>query len=163
MSGTAAIIQFIGIGSGYCAVTVDEPASKPLPQEVVILRIAEVTDIMEKQLLQNAANPWNYDVLETPIGRDNMVQSVAILLRNSKLAEIPNAGKALNALQEVSRIATASSGPLTKEEYLAMARQYEATREELRLVFGALPKERQDEAKAIARSLRAADEERMRR
>ena len=71
------------------------------------------------------------------LGRGDVVKSVSLLLSNSDLAVIPNAGKAADALQPIKRIAKAGKGPLTRSEYLAMARQYRVARTELQHVLGA--------------------------
>ena len=65
------------------------------------------------------------------LGRGDVVKSVSLLLGNSDLAAIPNAGKAADALQPIKRIAEAGKGPITRNEYLAMARHYKAARSEL--------------------------------
>ena len=53
------------------------------------------------------------------------------------------------------------TGDMTKGDYLAVAKQYEAAREDLRRAFESMPQEEQAEGKVVVRRLRAKDEERM--
>eukprot|EP00746_Dinoflagellata_sp_MGD_P058879 gnl/MRDRNA2_/MRDRNA2_251520_c0_seq1.p1 gnl/MRDRNA2_/MRDRNA2_251520_c0~~gnl/MRDRNA2_/MRDRNA2_251520_c0_seq1.p1 ORF type:complete len:282 (-),score=57.44 gnl/MRDRNA2_/MRDRNA2_251520_c0_seq1:41-886(-) len=163
--GAHASFMVMGIIGGLREALADERSGDGggLPQAAVVLRIAEVTSIMEKQLRQSAT----FDVqqrmeMNIPIiGRSNMAMSVDILLRNSKLESIPNSAPAVRALREVTRIAEANEGPLNKDEFLAMARQYEIARQELRATFESMPKEQQEQGRAIARGLFVEDQKRM--
>ena len=82
------------------------------------------------------------------IRREDMLQSVSAMLRNSDLAAIPGGGEAADALASISGIAQAGAGPLSPDELVAIAGQYGATQAELQRVFEALPLAEQDQGRA---------------
>ena len=82
------------------------------------------------------------------IRREDMVQSANVMLTNSGLATIADADEAASALRSISSVAEAGEGPLSGDEFVAIADHYATARAECRRVFKALPREQQDEAKA---------------
>lgn len=109
----------------------------------VLLQLVSHTAMMEGMLrqqnkdLQDVAKPRhislvtkNRPVIRTKgpvIRREEMLQSVSVMLRNSDLAAIPGGGEAAAALASISGIAEAGEGPLTPDELVAIAGQYGAT------------------------------------
>ena len=138
-------------------------AADTLPPAALMLRVAEVTDYQEA-LLRRAASytdeERNREGLD--FGRPQMAMSTDILLKNTKLSSLPGCAEAALTLGGVKRIASVGEGALTSEELLLMAGQYAKARDELRIVFEALPAEEQATAKTITRRLRAQDDERKR-
>jgi hypothetical protein len=67
-----------------------------------------------------------------------MPQSIGVLLKKSKLEEIPKSGPAVQILREIARIAEKGNGALTAEELKQMAEAYNKARDELRIVFQVL-------------------------
>mmetsp|Transcript_48082 Transcript_48082/g.57986 ORF Transcript_48082/g.57986 Transcript_48082/m.57986 type:complete len:250 (+) Transcript_48082:119-868(+) len=93
------------------------------------------------------------------IQRTDLTKSVDIMVKNSKLGTIaPNAAVTLTG---IPRVLAASGGDMSKEEYLAVGRFYEAAREDLKRAFEGLSENEQTEGRSIVRRLRARDEERM--
>lgn len=140
-------------------------ARTALPAAAVVLRVAETTALMEDELRQSAVLSEQQRIESgiPLIGRRYVVNSVDILLRNSKLASVPRTGAAVEALREVARIAERGAGALSSEEYLAMAGQCKAAREQLGgRVFELMPRWQRDEGRAVQERIRAADQERMR-
>lgn len=141
---------------------------KPLTSAAVILQVAENTAAMQQILMKSASDMDELTVQERsekgrpPIGRSELKASVDLLLRNSKLATIPNAREAADTLRGVKAIADTGNGSLQRDELTAMAKQYARAGEELQKVFEAMPAEEQAEGKAITRELRAARNERVR-
>lgn len=135
-----------------------------LPAAAVLLRAAEVTAVQEALLRRSAAATEQQRLDDgLLVGRQDMIMSVDILVRNTKLERVPNAGAAVAALQGIKRIAEVSGeGPLRDTELLAMARQYEAAREELRAVFELMPTRERERGLELVRKLRAQDDERLR-
>ena len=130
----------------------------------MLLQLVSHTAMMEGMLrqqykdLQDVAKPRhislvtkNRPVIRTKgpvIRREEMLQSVSVMLRNSDLAAIPDGGEAAAALASISGIAEAGEGPLTPDELVAIAGQYGATQAELQRVFEALPLAEQDQGRA---------------
>lgn len=85
------------------------------------------------------------DAGKVVISRADVVQSAAVMLTNSNLADIPGAEEAATALRSISSIAEEGEGPLSGDELRAMADHYAACREECRKVFEALPGARQND------------------
>mmetsp|Transcript_8182 Transcript_8182/g.18292 ORF Transcript_8182/g.18292 Transcript_8182/m.18292 type:complete len:127 (+) Transcript_8182:328-708(+) len=94
--------------------------------------------------------------------RGDMKMSVTILLRNSKLASVPNAEACVGSLRGIEKIADASEGPLSSVELIAMAQQYQAARDELKAVFERLPEGEREEGRKVARQLRTEEQAQMR-
>lgn len=90
-----------------------------------------------------------------PISRSEMSQTVEIMLQASQLSTLPNGGEAAESLRGVKLIASVGQGELTKEEYLAMAKQYTRTNSELKKLFDALSPEQQEEGRAVVRKMQA--------
>ena len=95
------------------------------------------------------------------IGRGDMIKSVDVMITNSKLETLPNGEETAMTLRAIQFTAKLGKGPLERDEYLIMARQYAAAREEMRRGFESLTPEEQAEGKAFAREIRARDEARM--
>ena len=93
------------------------------------------------------------------IERGDMIQSIEVMITNSKIDTI--AREASGTLRAVQLTAKSGKGPLSSDEYLAMAKLYAAAREDLRRAFEAFTAEQQDEGKALVRRLRAQDDARM--
>ena len=68
--------------------------------------------------------------------RSDMRQSIDVLLQKTKLGSIPKSEAAVGTLRGIQRIAELGEGPLGTGELLAIARQYEAARDELKVVSG---------------------------
>lgn len=135
-----------------------------LPAAATLLRAAEVTAVQEDLLRRSAAateqQRFDDGLL---VGRQDMIMSVEILIRNAKLERVPNTGAAVAALQGVKRIAeVGGTGLLGQPELLAMARQYAAAREELRAAFERMPERERERGLQVVRRLRAEDEARLR-
>jgi len=93
------------------------------------------------------------------VGRGDLVQSTDLMIRNSRIAEI--APVAAMTLRGIPRIVEGGKGDMTKDEYLAVAKQYDAAREDLRRAFESMTVEEQMVGKSIVRKLRAKDEEQL--
>merc|ERR1740130_2148263 len=114
----------------------------------MLLQLVSHTAMMEGMLrqqnkdLQDVAKPRHISLVtknRPVIRREEMLQSVSVMLRNSDLAAIPGGGEAADALASISGIAQAGDGPLSPDELVAIAGQYGATQAELQRVFEALP------------------------
>ena len=120
---------------------------------------------MQEDLLRRSAAATQQQRFDDAllVGRQDMIMSVEILIRNAKLERVPNTGAAVAALQGVKRIAeVGGTGLLGQPELLAMARQYAAAREELRAVFERMPERERERGLQVVRRLRAEDEARLR-
>ena len=142
----------------------DMAADRKDGDAAMLLQLVSHTAMMEGMLrqqnkdLQDVAKPRhislvtkNRPVIRTKgpvIRREEMLQSVSVMLRNSDLAAIPGGGEAAAALASISGIAEAGEGPLTPDELVAIAGQYGATQAELQRVFEALPLAEQDQGRA---------------
>ena len=139
-----------------------------LTAAAVVLQLAENTAAMQGMLVQSAKDMTTMSESERidagmpVIRREDLVRSVDIMLRNSDLANIPKGDEAAATIYGITGIAKAGEGPLTRDECIAVARQYSAARAELKVVFDALTVEQQEEGKAITRRLRERDDERQR-
>ena len=75
-----------------------------LPAAATLLRAAEVTAVQEDLLRRSAAateqQRFDDGLL---VGRQDMIMSVEILIRNAKLERVPNTGAAVAALQGGAR------------------------------------------------------------
>jgi len=120
------------------AVGADKFKDDQVPPGVVVLRIADVTATMENLMLQAAGFLESGEGDEIVIGRVQMPQSIGVLLKKSKLEEIPNSGPAVQTLRKIVRIAEKGNGALTAEELKKMAEAYSKARDELRIVFQVL-------------------------
>ena len=151
-------LQFLGGGAAAVAVPRAVAAADSLPPAAVILRVAEVTSYQE-DLLRRAAS-YSDDDRERAgysFGRNQFVQSVDILLKNTNLAALPGCTVPALTLNEVRVIATQGSGALTTAEYLSMASRYSRARDELRVAFEAMPEKEQATGKSIVRRLTYED------
>ena len=120
------------------AVGADKFNDDQVPPGVVVLRIADVTATMENLMLQAVDFLESGAGDEIVIGRVQMPQSIGVLLKKSKLEEIPNSGPAVQTLREIALIAEKGNGALTAEELKQMAAAYNKARDELRIVFQVL-------------------------
>jgi hypothetical protein len=82
-----------------------------LPAAAILLQLASHTAVMEGMMTQSVrdmeAIPGEQERIEAGkavIRREDMVESVAVMLRNSGLADIPDATEAVNALSSISRV-----------------------------------------------------------
>lgn len=136
----------------------------------MVLQIAEQTASMEGMMKASALEMKTKGKMqrleagskgEGPgvVGRNDLLQSTDVMIKNSKIAAIAPA--AAVTLKGVARIVNDGTGDMTKGDYLAVAKQYEAAREDLRRAFESMPQEEQAEGKDVVRRLRAKDEERM--
>jgi len=135
-----------------------------LPLGAKLLRVAEVTTEFEDQMLENAnLDPKKLEEMGAMVlGRDTMVSSIEVLLRNTGITSIYEATGAVEQLRKVQQIARDGKEPeITKEEFGEMAAAYRAAREELQSAFDRLPKKDQDAAKAAIKRLDAADKARL--
>ena len=119
-----------------------------------MLRSAEDVDTLTLQQRIDAGRP--------PIGRAELRQSVEIMLQASKLASLPGGGEAASTLRGVGTVAAVGQGDISKDEYIAMAKQYSRARDELRKVFDALPAAEQEEGRAVVRQMQAVADARKR-
>jgi len=90
------------------------------------------------------------------VARGDLVQSTDVMIRNSRIAEI--APVAAMTLRGIPRIVDGGKGDMTIDDYLAVAKQYEAAREDIRRAFEGMSVEEQMVGKSIVRKLRAKDE-----
>ena len=140
------------------------PNDNRLPPGARMLRVAEVTYVMENQMLEAAALS-EQERLETgrAISRTDLSLSISILVKNSELEKISSAGDAVGALRGIARFCELGAGrPLVKEEYEAIARQYSAARDGLQSAFESLSPQDQERSRSLVRKMRAEDEARMR-
>ena len=145
------------------AEVVEESKSRGgLPSGVVVLRIADVTATMENIMLQAAEFEETGTGDGIVIGRPDMVQSIAILLKQSELEDIPRSAEAVQRLRKISLIAQLRQGPLTVEELRQMAQLYSEARDALRTVFEAFSADEQREFKQTFRKMQEVDRERIR-
>jgi len=136
----------------------------------MILQMAEQTASMEGMMKVSASDSKTKTKVQRIVAgskgegpgvvvRTDLVRSVDVMVTNSKVASFSPA--AAVSLRGISRIVNGGTGDMNQDEYLAVARQYEAAREDLRRAFESLSSEKQAEGKMIMRGLRAKDEERM--
>jgi len=136
----------------------------------MILQMAEQTASMEGMMKVSASDSKTKTKVQRIVAgskgegpgvvvRTDLVRSVDVMVTNSKVASFSPA--AAVSLRGISRIVNGGTGDMNQDEYLAVARQYEAAREDLRRAFESLSSEKQAEGKIIMRGLRAKDEERM--
>ena len=79
-----------------------EPA---LPQAAVLLRVAEVTSVMEQQMTKAAAMTGQQRLDEGfDFARGDMKMSIDILLKNTKLALIPQSDECVGTLRGIQRM-----------------------------------------------------------
>ena len=141
------------------AVAAEQPL--PLPPSAIVLEIAENTNDMRNMMLQSAKDAESMTPFQRseagrrPISRNEIAFSVDAILKNSKLATLPNGGEAADTLRGVKVIAAVGQGELTSDEYTAIAKQYKRANEELKVVFDGLPAEDQEKGREIARKRRA--------
>jgi hypothetical protein len=135
-----------------------------LPPAAVMLRIAEVTDFQEGLLRRSAglASDEERKAQNLLLGRAQLGLSVDILLKNTRLASLPGGDEPTLTLLSVKRMAQDGSGPLGGADLVRIADAYARARDELRVAFEALPAAEQQQGRAIARQLRAEDDERIR-
>ena len=142
----------------------------PLPPAAMVLQVAETTAAMQTILVQSARDVESLTEQQRkeagrwpPITRNELKQSVDVLLRSSKLATFGDAGaEAAGILNGVKLTAGAGSGVITSDEYLIMARQYEQARDALKTVFESFSEVQQAEGREAVRKLQAAYAERVR-
>ena len=138
----------------------------------MVLQMAEQTAVMEGIMRQSAKDMDTMTVQQRDeagatnagpgvVGRQDMAQSVDVMIKNSRLETLPNGLEAASKLRGIRLTAKMGQGPLEKEDYLIMAQQYAATREDLRRGFEAMTPEEQAEGKRIVRELRQRDEAKM--
>jgi len=162
------------VGAASAAVPAD---LEVVPPGVGVLRVVEVTEEMETLLYKAAAQRMpqpprsgkggfmgffspRSDVDETEeiaIERLQMQQSIDVLLKKTRIADIPNSRVAVETLQGVSLIAEEGEGALTGEELRQMAQTYAQARRDLRRLFRAFSQEEQREFKDIFRRMQKAD------
>jgi len=95
------------------------------------------------------------------IGRNDLVKSVGVMVKNSKIDSIaPAAAITLNKIPRL--LLSDIKKDMTIDEYVTVAGTYEAAREDLRKSFEQMSPEEQQEGKKMMRALRARDEEQMR-
>jgi hypothetical protein len=136
----------------------------------MVLQVAETTAAMQTILVQSARDVESLTEQQRkeagrwpPITRNELKQSVDVLLRSSKLATFGDAGaEAAGILNGVKLTAGAGSGVITSDEYLIMARQYEQARDALKTVFESFSEVQQAEGREAVRKLQAAFAERVR-
>lgn len=137
----------------------------------MILQMAEQTASMEGMMRASASEMTTKSKPERilagskglgpgVVAREDLVKSADVMITNSKIVTIAPA--AAVTLAGVKRVANGGKGDMTKEEYLQVATQYSAAREDLRRAFETMTEEDQVKGKGIMRSMRAKDEERMR-
>ena len=121
----------------------------------MLLQLVSHTAVMEGMLRQQSKDIQDcsselerIEAGKPVIRREDMLQSVSVMLRNSDLAAIPGGGEAAQALAGVSGIAEAGDGPLSPDELVVIAVQYAVTQAELQRVFEALPLAEQDQGRA---------------
>ena len=134
------------------------PPPSPSPADVtaaaMLLQLDSHTAVMEDMVRQGArdveAVPGVTERIEAGLvvlRREDLVQSARVMLENSGLAAIPGAEKAAGALRSIAGVAEAGEGPLSADEFGAIANSYAAVGKECRRVFEALPPEQQDQAR----------------
>ena len=80
-------------------------AEQPLPPGAVVLRVAEVTSIMENQMKKSAAMTGQQRLDEGfDFARGDMKMSIDILLKNTKLATIPSSEESVGTLRGIQRM-----------------------------------------------------------
>ena len=143
-----------------CANAESEPINdNSIPQGVIILRIAEVTAVMENLLLKAAHYQEDGSGEEIVIGRQQMPRSVEILIEQSRLDSVSNSDRAIQKLRSIANLAESGKGVLTARELTEMATRYSSARDELRFIFERYTVEEQQEFKAIFRRMQQIDEE----
>ena len=143
-----------------CANAESKPINdNSIPQGVIILRIAEVTAVMENLLLKAAHYQEDGSGEEIVIGRQQMPRSVEILIEQSRLDSVSNSDRAIQKLRSIANLAESGKGVLTARELTEMATRYSSARDELRFIFERYTVEEQQEFKAIFRRMQQIDEE----
>lgn len=140
----------------------------------MLLQLAEQTAAMEGIMRQSAKDIERLTLEQREsagaanqgpgvVGRRDMIMSIDIMIANSKLESIPNGAEAAGTLRAIQLTARSGKGPLSSDEYLAMAAVYRNAREvDLRRAFEAFGPEEQAEGKAIVRKASEQDLTRMR-
>ena len=146
------------------AVAVERPL--PLPPAAAVLQVAESTSSIQGMLLQSVKDMDSLTEQQRkdagrwpPITRNELKQTVDVLLANAKL---PNGSEAAGILNGVKLITNAGAGAITRDEYTIMAKQFGQTCDALKKVFDSFSEAQQAEGRAIVRKLRADDAERVR-
>jgi len=138
----------------------------------MILQMAEQTASMEGMMRASASDMQGKSRKERIeagsqgkgpglVSRNDLTQSVAVMVRNSKIATIaPKAAITLQAIPDYLSNKSPTTD-MTFDEYLTVANKYNDAREDLRIAFENMPSEDQDEGKQIVRAIRRRDMERM--
>jgi hypothetical protein len=139
----------------------------------MMLQLAEQTASMEGMMRASAADVQTQKSRKERVEagsqgtgpgvvmRGDLTQSVSILTKNSQIAKIcPKAAFTLQTIPEYLGQKSPTTD-MTFDEYLTVAKKYEAAREDLRVAFEALPEDDQQEGRQIVRAIRRRDLERM--
>lgn len=135
----------------------------------MVLQMAEQTAAMEGIMRQSAKDMETLTAQQRDeaaarnegpgvIGRGDMYKSVDVMIANSKLESLPNGREAAQTLRGIQLACKLGKGPLAQDEYVGMANQYKAAREELRRGFESMSREEQAEGKAIIRGVQMRDQ-----
>ena len=116
----------------------------------LLLRAAEVCNA-QAELLEKGDQTRLVAREQTPL-------FVNILIRNTNLEYISGT-TAASSLRGAAKIASAGAGTFTSSELNAMAKQYRAAQEDLRIAFESLPLEKQEKGLTAAVELKIDEEE----
>ena len=130
---------------------IPNPPRPPTPPAALMLRAAEVCS-SQAELLETGDQA-------RLVARQQVPLFVSVLIRNTNLELISGTSGAAASLRGAAKIAEVGVGAFTSSELRAMAKQYRAAQEDLRVAFESLPLEKQQKGLTAAVELRIEEDE----
>lgn len=122
---------------------------------------ASATDVQLQKTRKERVEAGSQGTGPGVVTRENLTQSVGVMVRNSKIATIaPGAAITLQGIPEYLSKKPPNTD-MTFDEYLTVAKKYEQARDDLKVAFETMSQEDQQEGRQIVRAIRRRDMERM--